>query len=276
MKLKEHFTLRSKEAEAKEEALRKRISLWVLFTAVVIPLLNDGVLYTVIEYTEGDAALTALNIILRYIMVAVRYASVFASYGAVAAGVLRYGYKDFKTPTVLLIAGAFLRYMVGQFGSLVFCYEHSVISSGATDIAAMGLGYFMMMTLDIVKDVVLLVIGCRFAAKVRSGALRFTLPDSSAKPADVRSAVSSAFSSSYPVFRVCMFTACVHAVFDALSNFASVTLTQLATDGLPGSLSQIMALLPGYVLIIPLCAAGLFLSVMLCFSLLVRAPEKRL
>ena len=276
MKLKERFTLRSKEAEAKEEALRKRITLWVLFTAAVIPLLNDGVLYTVIEYTEGDAALTALNLILRYVMVAVRYACVFASYGAVAAGVLRYGYKSFKTPAVILITGAFLRYMVGQFGSLVFCYEHSITNSGATDIAAMGLGYFMMMTLDIVKDAVLLVIGCRFAAGVRSGKLPCSLPDVSTKPAGVSGLFRSAFSSAYPVLRVCLFTACVHAVFDAVSNFMSVTLTQLATDGLPGSLSQVMALLPGYILIIPLSAAGLVVSALLCFSLLTRAPEKKL
>lgn len=276
MKLKERFVLRSKEADKKEAALRKRISLFMLFSAVVIPLLNDGVLYTVIEYTSGDAALTALNLFLRYVMIIIRYACIFTSYAAGAAGVLMYGYRDFKTPPVFLLTGTFLRYMVAQFGSLVFCYEHDVINSAATDIAAMGLGYFLMMTLDLVMCAVLLVIGCRYAKKLRDGKLDQRLPDCSDLPENGAAAyVRAAFSRRFPVARVCLFTACVHTGFDIVSNFLSVTLTQLASDGLPSTLSQAMTLLSGYVLIVPLCAAGFFLAVLLCFGFCVRYPEKK-
>ena len=251
------------------------ITLTALFSAVVIPVLNDGLLATVVEYTANDIALTALDTVLRYVIVIVRYLCIFVSYACAVSGLLHYGFKNFKTPSLLLIAGSFVRYIVASYGSFVFCYEHGLISYSASAVAAAGLNYVFSSVFDAVKNTVLVIITALFAAKVHDGRTKYVLPDEEDRPVGTGAFFRSAFSLSHPFLRICVFTACVEAVFECVLNFVSVTLSQIAADGLPETGLDYAALLSGYVLIIPLCALGAFAAVLLCMYHSTNKPHKK-
>ncbi len=276
MKRTTRFILRSKEAELKDAALRKKLTLTVLFSAVIIPLINDGVLYTLIEYTNSDIALFTLNAVLRYAVVLLRFLCTFVSFGAAGCGVLLYGYKNFKAVPLTVISGSFVRYIIAQFGSWIFCYEHGLINTQtASDVVAVGFGYVFTSTFDAVKNVVLLVICCRLSAAIAGGDPRFTVPREDAEKVRGVNNLKAAFSGSYPFGRMFIFAAGVQALFEIIVNFVSVTMMQLATDGLPGTFSELLSLLPGYALIIPLCALGAAVSAVLCLRFCLTAPAKK-
>lgn len=265
MKLRERFVLKSKEDEAKEIRLRRTLTLTVLFSAVVVPLLNDGVLYTLIEYTASDVAAVFLNLILRYIVVFTRYACIFVSFASVITSILHYGYKDFKTPHMILFAGSFVTFIAARFGSWVFCYEHGLINTEAADVVSVSFEYFCLAAADIIKNAVLIVIFCRFANKVRAGKTTYVIPDCEypEKPG-AKEFFKSAFSSKKPFLKLSAFAAGVQALFEITVNFVTVTVFQLIADGLPETGLDYAALLSGYALIIPLCAAGAAVCVLLC------------
>lgn len=274
MKLKKRFVLTSKEDEEKNARLRRTLTLTVLFSSIIVPLLNDGVIYTLVEYTDSDVAVIWLNYLLRYTMVILRYLCTFVSFAAVITGIFHYGYKTFKTPPLLLAAGSFVKYLLAQFGSLVFCYDNGLINASETDVAAAGFEYFFLFVFDAVKNVALIIIFCRFAKKARE----YGLPDCNFKPENSghRPLFKNALNKSNPFLRVCLFAAGVQAVYDILSNFLSVTIFQLITDGLPEEGLNYLALLSGYILIIPLCALGFVISIILCNTFSYLKPAKRL
>ena len=275
MKLQKRFILPSKEDAAKNARLRRILTLTVLFSAVVVPLLNDGVLYTLVEYTASDIAVLWLNYILRYAVVIQRYLCVFVSFAAVITGIYHYGYKTFKTPSVILLAGSVVKYIVAQFGSYVFCYEHGLIyTSEVTDAASIFFNYFFLCVFDLIKNAVLIIICCRYAKKVKETGL----PDESAKPEKIRliKLISASLGKSNPFFGFCLFSAGVEVVFDVLSNFFSVTLFQLITDGLPETGLDYAALLSGYALILPFCALGFVICCTLCMYFSYFKPAARM
>ena len=111
--LKKPENLTSKEGAAKDALLRRALTLTVLFSAIIVSFLNDGILYTVLEYTSNDVALIALNYALRYIVVITRYACTFVSFAAVFTGVMHFGYKSFKTPPILFFIGGAAQFIFG-------------------------------------------------------------------------------------------------------------------------------------------------------------------
>ena len=233
--------------------MRRILTLTALFSAVIIPLINDGVIYTLVEYTSADIAVLWLNYILRYTVVTLRYICVFVSFAAVFTGIFHYGYKTFKTPSVILLTGSIVRFLAAQFGSYVFCYEHGVIyTAEVTDAAAVIFDYLFLAVFDLLKNAALIIICCRFAKKARQK----ELPDCSAKPEKIRfiKLIVSALKKSNPFFEFCLFASGVELVYEILSNFFSVTLFQLITDGLPETGLDYAALLSGYALMIPFCA----------------------
>ena len=87
MKRTERFILRSKENEKKDVVLRRLLSLTVLFSAVVVPILNEGLLLTFVEAIDGNVAWwIGIPIALRYVSVILTYACTFVSYAAVISG----------------------------------------------------------------------------------------------------------------------------------------------------------------------------------------------
>jgi len=275
MKLKERFIITSKEDAKKDALLRRVITLTVLFSAIIVPLLNDGVLYTVVEYTSYDVALEVLNLILRYIIVFTRYICAFVSFAAVFTGIMHYGYKNFKTPPLLFFSGSFVQFLVGRFGSWIYCYEHGLISFDVTDVATTGFTYFFQGTFDLIKNIVLVIICAVFASKIRKGKSDHIIPDESVKANGLRPLLRTAFERHDAFLKICLFAAGIQALHDILSNFFSVTLFQLISDGLPETGLDYAALLSGYALIIPLCAAGFLLCLLLCVRLSYMKPAPK-
>ncbi|MBQ7700428.1 MAG: hypothetical protein IJT49_08820 [Clostridia bacterium] len=275
MKLKKRFVLNSKEDFEKDARLRRILTLTALFSAVIVPLINDGVIYTLVEYTSADIAVLWLNYILRYTVVTLRYICVFVSFAAVFTGIFHYGYKTFKTPSVILIAGSIVKYIFAQFGSYVFCYEHGFIySAEVTNAAAIIFNYLFLAVFDMLKNAALVMICCRSAKKAREQGL----PDCSAKPEKLNfiKLIPSALKRTDPFFVFCLFAAGVELVYEILSNFFSVTLFQLITDGLPETGLDYAALLSGYALMLPFCAVGFVLCCTLCLYFSYFKPAKRM
>ena len=275
MRHKERFILTSKEDAKKDALLRRVLTLTVLFSAVLIPLLNEGVLYTLIEYTSYDIALEFFNLIMRYILVITRYICFFVSFAAVFTGVMHYGYKDFKTPPLLLFLGSFVQFMAARFGSWIFCYEHGLISFDVTDVATTGFTYFFQMTFDLIKNIALVIICAALARKIKKDLTSYVIPDESAKVSGFKPLLRSAFNRADPFIKICAFASGIQALHDILSNFFTVTLFQLIADGLPETGLDYAALLSGYALIIPFCAAGFFISVLLCVKFSHMKPAKK-
>ena len=275
MKLQKRFVLTSKEDLIKDARLRRILTLTALFSAVIVPLINDGVIYTLVEFTASDVAVLPLNYVLRYIVVITRYLCVFVSFAAVITGIYHYGYKTFKTPAVILFCGSIVKYMFAQFGSYIFCYEQGYIyTAEVTDAAAVIFNYFFLAVFDLIKNVALVIICCRFAKKARENGLS----DESAKPQKIRlfKLISASLKKSNPFLSFCLFAACIHMAYEILSNFFSVTLFQLITDGLPETGLDYAALLSGYALIIPFCAIGFVICCTLCLYFSYFKPAKRL
>lgn len=275
MKLQKRFILNSKEDALKDAGLRRILTLTALFSAVIIPLLNDGVIYTLVEFTSADIAVLPLNYALRYTVVILRYLCIFVSYAAVITGIYHYGYKTFKSPAVILLCGSVVKYMFAQFGSYVFCYEHGIIySSDVTDAAAMIFNYLFLAVFDLLKNAALIIICCRFAKKAREQGL----PDCSSQPEKLTfiKLLKSALKRSGPFFGFCLFAAGIELVCEIISNFFSVTLFQLIADGLPETGFDYAALLSGYLLMLPFCAVGFIICVTLCTRFSYLKPAKRL
>ena len=273
MKLKKRFILISKEDAIKDARLRRVLTVAVLIFSVAVPLLNDGVIYTLVEYTAYDVAILWLNAILRYVVVILRYLCIFISYAAVITGIFHFGFRTFKTPSLLLIAGSIIQYVIAQYGSYVFCYDHYIVSAAATDAAAVFFNYLFLAVLDMIKNATLIIICCRFAKKAREEGL----PDCSCKPEKIRLAglLKTSLKRSNPFFGFCIFAAGVEAAYGILSRFFSVTLFQLISGGAPKTVLNYAELLSGYTLIIPLCAAGFVLCISLCTRFSYLKPAKR-
>ena len=273
--LKKPENLTSKEGAAKDALLRRALTLTVLFSALIVPFLNDGILYTVLEYTSNDIALIVLNYALRYIVVIMRYVCTFVSFAAVFVGVMHFGYKSFKTAPLIFFIGGVAQFIIFRFGSWIFCYEHGLISFDVTDVATTGFTYFFQTTFDLVKNIALVIICAALARKIKKGKTRYVRPDGSVKTSGFKPLFRSAFNRVNPFFKICAFAAGIQALHDILSNFFTVTLFQLIADGLPETGLDYAALLSGYALIIPLCAAGFFLSVILCVKFSYMKPAKK-
>ena len=272
MKLQKRFVLTSKEDIKKNAHLRRTLTLVTLISAIIVPLINDGVIYTIVEFTDNDVAVAELNMILRYTMVIHRYLGVFVSFAAVITGIFHYGYKSFKTPPLLLLIGSFVKYLIAQYGSLIFCYEVGIIYWEGEQVAANGLDYLFLAVFDFIKNIVLIVVCCRFARKERDD-----LPDSSCRPDQIKllPLLRASLKRSNSFFSFCLFAAGVEAVYGALSRFLSVTMFQIIADGMPATGLQYIELLSGYLLILPFCAAGFVLCVTLCTRFSYLRPAKR-
>ena len=265
--LRKPENLTSKEGAARDALLRRTLTLAVLFSALVVPFLNDGVLYTVLEYTSNDVALVALNLILRYVVVITRYACTFVSFAAVFTGVMHFGYKSFKTPALIFFIGGVLQFILFRFGSCVFCYEHGLISYQVTDVVSVSFTYFFQATFDLVKNIVLTVICSVFAGKIKDSKKDYEIPDETWIPLGFKQMIKLAlFTRKNAFLKISAFSAGIQALHDILSNFFSVTLFQIITDGLPETGLDYAALLSGYALIIPFCLLGFILCSLLCLK----------
>lgn len=265
--LKKPENLTSKEGAAKDALLRRALTLTALFSALIVPFLNDGILYTVLEYTSNDIALIVLNYALRYIVVITRYVCTFVSFAAVFVGVMHFGYKSFKTAPLIFFIGGVLQFIIFRFGSWIFCYEHGLISYVVTDVVSVSFTYFFQATFDLVKNVVLVVICAVFAGKIKKGLKNYEIPDETWVPLSFKQLLKEAlFMKKNAFLKMCAFAAGIQALHDILSNFFSVTLFQIITDGLPETGLDYLALLSGYALIIPLCLAGFVLCSILCLK----------
>ncbi len=275
----DRFIFHSKEAEMKNEKLRVGIVWTVFISAVLAPLLTEGVLSVVLQYTDGDISLYALDTVLRYLVIFLRYAALFTSYAAVAVGLVNYGYREFKAPVLLLILGSFVYYMVASFGSYIFCCEHGlIVTESNVDVYEAGFNYFFFTVYSIVKDIVLSVICRRYALRVKKKNEDIVIPDESFKDraSGFGPFMKTSLSKNNIFGRISIYAALFEVLFSFTVQFFTFTLFQLLSDGAPENAEQLFILFSSYVLIIPGCLIGFFVMISVCTVLSLKKPAKRL
>lgn len=86
------FILHDKEAARKEYAFSKLLTLSLVFSAFIVPFINDGVLSLLHDlYVSGDYTLKALDIFLSYLIPIISVCAVYFSYAAAVLSVYYYG-----------------------------------------------------------------------------------------------------------------------------------------------------------------------------------------
>ena len=273
------FIFHSKEAEIKDGKLKKRIILTVLISAVLAPLFTEGVLYVVMQYIDGDISLDALHAVLRYLVVFLRYAAFFVSYGAVAVGLVNYGYVKFKAPVLLLVLGSAVFYLVAQYGSYLFCCNNDLlILESEAEIYESAFHYFFLTVYSIVKNVVLSVICLKYVKRLRKNDTELTFPDESMKSSasGFGGFMKTALDKNSVYRRICVYAALFELVFSFTVQFLSETVYELYAAGLPENIEQVWILTKSYVLITAACAAGFFVMAAVCLILSLQKPEKKL
>ena len=278
-KKSKRFIFHSKEAEIKDGKLRKSIVWTVFISAVLLPLLTEGVLSVVLQYTDGDITLTALDTVLRYLVVILRYAALFTSYAAVAVGLVNYGYVRFKAPVLLLLLGSFVYYMVASFGSYLFCYENGlIVTESNVDLYEAGFNYFFLFVYSLIKNIVLSFLCRRFAVRAEKKDLPLKAPDESCVPQckGFLPFWKTALGKQNIFSKICVYAALFEVLFSFTVEFFSLTLFQLLADGAPENAEQFWILFSSYSLIIPGCILGFFVMSAVCLLLSLKKPEKKL
>ena len=270
------FVFHSKEAEMKNEKLRRTLVWVVIVSAILTPLLTEGVLSVVLEFISGDIAYVTFETVLRYLVVLLRFTALFASYAAVAVGLVNFGYRNFKAPLLLQILGTFVYYMVAQYGSYIFCFNHMLLSDKTyVDVYSAGFTYFFFTVYGIIKLIVLAVI-CIHYSRRAANEPGIYIPDETCRRTDFSSFMKTALDKKSVFKKICVFCAMFEILFSATLQFLSLTLFQLLADGAPENLAQAWILFSPYALIIPGCIFGFFLMISLCLLFSFRKPEKKL
>lgn len=278
-KRSDRFIFHSKEAEIKDGRLRKSIVLTVLVSAVLSPLLTEGVLSVVLQFTDGDISLMALDTFLRYFVVILRYAALFTSYAAAAVGLVSYGYRNFKAPVLLMLLGSFTCYMIASFGSYIFCYENGLIVTESTvDVYEAGFNYFFLTVYSLIKNIVLAILCRQYVKRVKKKTEDVFIPDESAAK-ECRGFgpfMKKALYKKNIFTKISVYAALFDIVFSFTVEFFSLTLFQLLADGAPENMEQFWILFSSYALIIPGCVIGFFVMISVCLLLSLKKPEKKL
>lgn len=216
---KNRFVIRDKEAENKDRRLKKNITVYVLLFSVIIPLINEGVIYTLWNYTANDAALAVLDFFLRYLVVIVRYICWFGAYGAVAASLVYFGVKKSLKPVLLMLMGGSVAMFAGQWGSFLFLYFSGFYSQGdSVDVLNAAFQYGVSAIFEAVRNAALAVVCALATKKLMKKKDGLFIPNDTVEYSGKKQFVSIAFRKNGIFFKYCTFAALVHLVYDLLVN----------------------------------------------------------
>ncbi len=113
LKKRKPFILHDKEAARKEYMFSKLLTLSLVFSAFIIPFINDGVFSLLHNlYVSGDYTLKALDIFLSYFIPLISVCAAYFSYAAVVLSVYYYGLKQSFGRIMCLMGGVLFLYFV--------------------------------------------------------------------------------------------------------------------------------------------------------------------
>lgn len=263
------FVPGAKAVQRKDTLLRRRICICILIFSVIIPFINDGILYVLYAYIDNDRMLSFFNYTLLYGMALLKYAVCpFFSFSSAAAGIIHFGYKNFKTPVLLIFAGSFVDIMVATLGSQVYCYEHYLISSGALEVAEYILNCVFLFVFETVKNTVLLILCCRFAKKIRTSS-RYETPDERAreKISGLTSYVKSVFNKKNPFLKLGLFCFGFNLIYYIAYFFINNTLNYIVTYDSAVAAAPVSSIPLLYLMIFICCVIGFLIFMFYSFRL---------
>ena len=113
IKQRKPFILHDKEAARREYEFSKLLTMSLIFSALIIPLINDFFFsYLHGYYVHGDYSLTALDMILSYLLPAITVMAMYFSYAAVVLSVYCYGVKKSLARIAILMCGVLFSYLM--------------------------------------------------------------------------------------------------------------------------------------------------------------------
>lgn len=113
IKQRKPFILHDKEAARREYEFSKLLTMSLIFSALIIPLINDFFFsYLHGYYVSGDYSLTALDVLLSYLLPAITVMATYFSYAAVVLSVYCYGVKKSAGRLCVLMSGTVFSYLM--------------------------------------------------------------------------------------------------------------------------------------------------------------------
>lgn len=113
IKQRKPFILHDKEAARREYEFSKLLTMSLIFSALIIPLINDFFFsYLHGYYVRGDYSLTALDMMLSYLLPAITVMATYFSYAAVVLSVYCYGVKKSLARISILMCGVLFSYLM--------------------------------------------------------------------------------------------------------------------------------------------------------------------
>lgn len=113
LKKRKPFVLHDKEAARKEYVFSKLLTLSLVFSAFIVPLLNDCALSLIHSLSiSGDYTLKALDIFLSYLIPIITVSAAYFSYAAVVLSIYCYGVSKSAGRIACLFGGVLFLYFI--------------------------------------------------------------------------------------------------------------------------------------------------------------------
>lgn len=120
LKKRKPFVLHDKEAARKEYAFSKLLTLSLVFSAFIVPFINDGVFSLLHSlYISGDYTLKAADIILSYLLPLITVCASYFSYAAVVLSLYYYGTKNSFGRIACLMGGVLFLYLISYLRTCI-------------------------------------------------------------------------------------------------------------------------------------------------------------
>lgn len=271
------FILNSHEAENKDRRLRKILTVNVLLSAIAVPLLNDGALYTVWAYIQGDIALAALANVLSYLIVIIQYTAKYAAMAAMCVALINFGHRKSRGIVAIFLLSSLTTYMIAQYGSWLFQYYHGLLDdSDVLDVMEYAFNYSVFTSFDFCKSVVLTVLCVAASGKMRKNGGLF-IADETSKPhcRTFKTFMKNALRKDSAYRKFTFFCMWIMVIYDILLTAYGKTLSMLAADGAPETIGDVLTLLSSYVMIIPGNILGFFVMSSACLLLSLQKSAPR-
>lgn len=258
-KQRKPFILHDKEAARKEYEFSKLLTMSLIFSALIIPLINDFFLSFLHRYyVSGDYALIALDVVLSYFIPAVAMMATYFAYSAVVISIYKYGVKGSFFRIFLLLAGVVFSYLLQYLCTCVVNgYVIFDISDENSFLALVS--SFVITVFVFSKNIVLVLYTHLVLKKMRSqGGTVWIAPAKDGSVRKFKSFMSSAVAAGCANRKISVQFFAVSLVCDLIARTVS-SFMEIASAGAPEEFSHYLYFAEQYALVILNNLLGLFI-----------------
>ncbi len=245
LKKRKPFILHDKEAARKEYEFSKLLTLSLVFSAFIVPFINDGAVSLLHGlYVSGDYTLKWLDIFLSYLIPLISVCASYFSYAAVVLSIYYYTVKKSGGRIACLMGGVMFVYFIGY---VCTCIENSYVMFDVADEGSfVALLSTVIMTIFMLsKNTVLLIYTCIAVKKMRKDAPTLWLEPCGENTGFLK----RAFGKTGANLKLSLHFFTVSLVCDIMVRTVS-TFMEIASDGAPEEFSHYLYFAEQYALVL--------------------------